>query len=145
MGRQGFTLIELIVVLAVAALIMVVAVPMLSNAVPGVALKGTAREIAAGLRQARGEAIVGNRETTFTVDLARRLYWTTGGGARGSIPEEIGVRVRAARRDMHGTSTARFRFFPDGGSTGGRIVLSRGDRSYLVGVDWLTGRVAISN
>jgi general secretion pathway protein H len=35
------------------------------------------------------------------------------------------------------------RFFPDGGSNGGRITLAAGDRKYDVDVDWLTGRVAI--
>jgi general secretion pathway protein H len=32
-------------------------------------------------------------------------------------------------------------FFPDGGSTGGRLTLATGDRRRLIAVDWLTGRV----
>ena len=35
------------------------------------------------------------------------------------------------------------RFYPDGGSNGGRITLGAGDLKYEVDVDWLTGRVAI--
>ena len=35
------------------------------------------------------------------------------------------------------------RFFPDGGSNGGRITVASGERKYEVDVDWLTGRVAI--
>jgi general secretion pathway protein H len=35
------------------------------------------------------------------------------------------------------------RFFPDGGSNGGRVTVASGERKYEVDVDWLTGRVAI--
>ena len=36
------------------------------------------------------------------------------------------------------------RFFPDGTSTGGGIEIVRKNRRFLITVDWLTGRVAIS-
>ena len=35
------------------------------------------------------------------------------------------------------------RFFPDGGSNGGRVSLAVGERRFNVDVDWLTGRVSI--
>ena len=35
------------------------------------------------------------------------------------------------------------RFYPDGSSTGGRVLISRGGHGYQVGVTWLTGRIAI--
>ena len=35
------------------------------------------------------------------------------------------------------------RFYPDGGSNGGRITVASGARKFDVDVDWLTGRVAI--
>ena len=34
-------------------------------------------------------------------------------------------------------------FTPDGGSSGGRLVLRGGDRQVAIGVDWLTGRVVV--
>ena len=39
--------------------------------------------------------------------------------------------------------TGAIRFFPDGSSTGGRVTLMVGERSYAVDVDWLTGRVRV--
>jgi general secretion pathway protein H len=37
------------------------------------------------------------------------------------------------------------RFYPDGSSTGGRITVTFGRTQYLVDVDWLTGRVSITD
>ena len=39
--------------------------------------------------------------------------------------------------------TGAIRFFPDGGSDGGRVTIAAGERKYEVDIDWLTGRVAI--
>jgi general secretion pathway protein H len=36
------------------------------------------------------------------------------------------------------------RFYPDGSSTGGRIILSRSGSGYQVGVQWLTGRIRMA-
>ena len=71
MARRGFTLIELMVVLAVLALILIVAVPNLSTAVPGIEIKGAARDVATGLRWARSQAITGNREESRPPDAER--------------------------------------------------------------------------
>jgi type II secretion system protein H len=75
---RGFTLIELMVVLAVLALLLTVAVPFFPKALPGAEIKGAARELAAGLRTARSRAITLNREVGFTLDVEGRR----GGTAR---------------------------------------------------------------
>jgi len=50
MRQGGFTLLELMVVLAIAAIMMTVVPPLLSSALPGAQLKSAARQLAAGLR-----------------------------------------------------------------------------------------------
>jgi general secretion pathway protein H len=35
------------------------------------------------------------------------------------------------------------RFFPDGSSTGGRVMIAAGNEKLSVDVNWLTGRVSI--
>jgi len=47
------------------------------------------------------------------------------------------------QKDLVDEKTGSIRFFPDGGSNGGRITLAAGERKFEVDVDWLTGRVAI--
>jgi general secretion pathway protein H len=59
------------------------------------------------------------------------------------LPERLELKLYTAQRDIVGDKIGAIRFFPDGGSTGGRITLAAGERKYDVDVDWLTGRVTI--
>src|SRR2546427_10583985 len=70
----GVTMIELLVVLSIMALIAAMVVPMVSGPVSGSELKGAAREVAAGLRYARSDAVATRQETRLTFDLEQRTF-----------------------------------------------------------------------
>jgi general secretion pathway protein H len=53
------------------------------------------------------------------------------------------MKLFTAQSDIVDEHVGAIRFYPDGGSTGGRVTLSAGERKFDVDVDWLTGRVAI--
>jgi general secretion pathway protein H len=67
----------------------------------------------------------------------------------GSDPREYALSPRVdlalftAQHDIVNEKIGAIRFYPDGGSNGGRITVAAGERKYEVDVDWLTGRVAI--
>jgi general secretion pathway protein H len=143
MAPRGFTLIELLVALAVMAAVLTVAVPLISNVMPGVTLKSAARDVAAALRTSRSRAISGNREATFTLDVGTRRYAVDGEQRVGTLAEDLEVSFVSARSERLDETTGIVRFYPDGSSTGGRVSLSRGEREYHVDVDWLTGRISI--
>ncbi|HZA01422.1 MAG TPA: type II secretion system protein GspH, partial [Hyphomicrobiaceae bacterium] len=42
-----------------------------------------------------------------------------------------------------GSAVGRFRFYPDGSSSGGQIILGLGGTTEVVVVDWLTGNAQI--
>ena len=143
----GFTLIEIVVVLAVAALMMTAVPPLFDAVLPGVELKGAARRTLASLRLARDTAIRTGGDTALTIDVeSRRL--SLPGFRPVSLPGRIDLDLEVARRELLDEERGAIRFFPDGSSTGGRIVLSRGEgqeaTGYQVGVDWLTGRVRMA-
>lgn len=140
---KGFTLIELLVVLAIAGLIMAVTPPLLSSAMPGLQLKGTARQLAAGLRFARGRAVAQRAEAVLALDLETRSVSISGREGSLSIPDDLDVELVSAVSELQDEGTGSIRFFPDGSSTGGRITLSYRGRGYDLDVDWLTGRVSI--
>ncbi len=143
MNARGFTLIELLVVIAVLALVLVAVPPFFSTGVPSATLKAAAREVAAGLRYARSEAVTRNREVVFTIDLDEASY-TVGANSRTmSWPDEIDVTLLTARSEQIDETSGAIRFFPDGSSTGGGITLALGAREYRVLVDWLNGQVSI--
>ncbi len=143
MSCRGFTLIELLVVLAVLALVLIVAVPNFSTAIPGIELKGAARDVAAGLRSARSQAITGNREAAFTLDVGSRTFAVSGQDEFHELPEDVDVSLVTARSQQLDATSGIIQFFPDGSSTGGRVSLARGSSRYHVDVNWLTGHVTI--
>ncbi|HIE53987.1 MAG TPA: type II secretion system protein GspH [Chromatiaceae bacterium] len=143
MGQRGFTLLELIVVLAIAAVMMTVVPPLISSALPGAQLKSAARQVAAGLRVARNQALVQRRESSLVIDLEKRDFRVSGRPRSYSIPDSLKIELLTAESERLSERRAGIRFFPAGGSTGGRITLSSGKRALGVDVDWLTGKVRI--
>ena len=67
-------------------------------------------------------------------------------GAADACPSdqtEIATRLRLKALAAVDDKIGSIRFYPDGGSNGGRITVASGERKFEVDVDWLTGRVAI--
>src|SRR5689334_10103049 len=81
----GFTLLELLVVLAILGLTVALAVPVFHRVMPGLELKATARSVAAALREARGLAVSSNREVAVTIDVNSHTMGLAGGGQ----PEQL--------------------------------------------------------
>ncbi|MEY6432706.1 GspH/FimT family pseudopilin [Thioalkalicoccus limnaeus] len=140
----GFTLIELLVVLALMGLILSIVPPLVSAAFPGVELKSAARTTVASLRQAREEAIRTGRDAALAVDLVERSLKIDGGYRPVRLPSRMRIRLETAETEMQDERTGAIRFFPDGSSTGGVILLERGNQGYQVGVNWLTGQVRMA-
>ena len=138
------TMIEILVVLAIMAIGAAIVVPMVSGqgATTG-DLKSAARQIAAGLRLARSEAVASRRETALTLDLEARSFHVAGDAREVALPQKVDLKLFTAQSDLVSDRRGAIRFFPDGGSNGGRVTVSSGERKYEVDVDWLTGRVAI--
>ncbi len=145
MRGRGFTLLEMMVVLTLAALMLALVPPFISGRGSAVELKASARELAAALRFTRGQAITRHRETVLTLDAGRRRYTVSGRQRPRSLPKGIDITLIAARSEQIADKVASIRFFPDGSATGGQITLSGGKQKYIVDINWLTGRVAIYN
>jgi len=140
----GFTLIEVIVTLTILGLALVIVAGYKAPWSSGLGLKGTASELASGLRLARSEAIASNRPVAFDLDVNDHLY-RVGTGATRRLPANLSIELLTINGESRGASVGDIRFNPDGSSTGGRIALADGTRHMAVGVDWLTGRVSVAN
>jgi general secretion pathway protein H len=140
---MGFTLLELLVVLAIACSILLVAVPRLGGVLPSKRIDGLARNLAASLKDARSLAVTRNREVSFILDGVAGRFGVGNGVADGALPEGISVNLLTGRSEVSGGQRAAIRFFPDGSSTGGRIEVGESEHRRVVTVDWLTGRVQL--
>ena len=142
--RGGFTLIELVVALAVMGLALVLIVGYKAPWSSGLGLEGTASELASGLRLARSQAIAVNQPVAFSLDLAGHRY-RVGGEAPHSLPARLSIALVTVDGERRSVAIGDIRFNPDGSSSGGRITLADGPHRVAVGVDWLTGRVTVAD
>jgi len=142
--RSGFSLIELIVVLAVLGFVLALIVGYKTPWSSALYLRGTAAELAAGLRLARSQAIANNRPVDLSLDLAGHRY-RVGNAPPQALPPQLSIGLLTVSGERRSATLGAIRFNPDGSSSGGRIVLADGTRRIAVGVEWLTGRVAVAD
>jgi general secretion pathway protein H len=138
----GFTLIEMVVVLAVMALLAATIMVRGTPVSPGTHARAAARAIAGALRTARGEAVMSNRGVSVTVDAANGRYWIDGKPVQ-ILPRDLRLALLTGQDEVVADGVGRIRFDPDGGSGGGRVAVAGGDKTFWVGIDWLSGRVSI--
>ena len=141
---SGFTLVELLVTMAVLSLVLAIALPYLPQRNGAATVEASARTIAGGLREARGLAIHHNEPTMFALDVASRHWWISGGRS-GRLPDELMLEAETDRALLQSPDVAAIRFHADGSSSGGWVALMGGDRRSVVKVDWFTGVISVDD
>lgn len=147
-SAKGFTLLELLGVLGLAAIMLALVLPRLGGGLEGIRVRASSRHVAAFLRSARVQAIAERRPVTVTVDPRRaELHLLPPGRAaaasRLSMPDGIRlVALDTAYRPL-GDHMVVIRFWPGGDSEGGMLGVAGAGRLIPVRVDALTGRVTI--
>lgn len=141
--QHGFTLLEMILVLVIAATVAAVAVPNLEPALANMQLRAATRDIASALRYARGQALSRGREAVFSLDVDRHIYQVSGRRKAYGLPTSVQLGLFTAETELSGQGQGSIRFYPDGSSTGGRVSLDALGKRRLVDVNWLTGAVVI--
>ena len=138
---HGFTLLELLVVLAIAALIASITLPNLR--LPGFASDAAkaARQIASGLANARQTAIFANRESRLILDMENKTF-SVGAGPVVKLSGIEKLTLLTAERDVLAQNRGAIRFFPDGSAGGGEITVQDGTGgTATLRINWLTGRI----
>jgi general secretion pathway protein H len=142
-GSKGFTLLELLIALAIAAGAAALVLPEFSSLTTLIGLRSNTREVASALRSARSEAIAEHREVALVLDVQKRSYGLAGSSQVRSLRRDVELKLLTAQTEIANAEAGAIRFFPDGSSTGGRVTLAALGQRYVVDVSWLTGRVTI--
>ena len=95
------------------------------------------------MRKARSDAVAHRRETALTVDVEGHQFQLSGDPRTYRLPKSIAINLFTAQSELINGNSGAIRFFPDGGSTGGRVTVTTRDRKYDVDINWLTGQVSI--
>jgi general secretion pathway protein H len=127
-GSTGFTLLELLVVLAIAGLMVSIAMPFTVRTIENAQLRADAREVVSDLRQLRQRAI--DRQQMIEVTSLSENAWPQAGRA-----------IRHRARFIAESRARTLIFYPDGTSSGGTLRLREGSRSVDVNVAWLSGAI----
>ena len=136
----GFTLVELLVVMGIMGLILAaVLVARPKTAATRVAV--AARAVAATLQLARAQAMASNAETVVRIDAQKHQFGLA--KSMHALPRGITVAMTVAETERVGDSGG-MRFYPDGQSSGGEIVLVLEGRTSRIAVNWLTGEPRLS-
>jgi general secretion pathway protein H len=140
---RGFTLLEIVLVLALIAIASGLAAAALGGGFDGMRLRSAAKQVASQLRFTRAQALATGEAQRFTIDPAAHR-WTAPKQRDGELPRELAVTFVGAREVQPAAGEGAIVFFPDGASTGGRIRLQLHQAAWQVEVAWLTGQVTVA-
>ncbi|MFZ2753840.1 MAG: GspH/FimT family pseudopilin [Lysobacteraceae bacterium] len=139
---QGFTLIEILIVVTLIAVLTLVLMGAMNGGMDGLKLRSNAKKLVAELRHARAQAISTGTVQRFTVVPEQRT-WTGAKSHGGTFPKALDVTFTGVRQVQSREGEGVILFFEDGASTGGRIQLRVKNAAWNVDVAWLTGEVTL--
>ncbi len=154
LGKHGFTLLELVLVLFLMGLMAGLVLPFVVSTLDRVKLQSEARQIASALQFARSEAITKKTLFTFNANIDKNQYWL-------AIPKENEVtqtkilnetvKIRDYEGDEETLSDGTFiiNFYPRGNSSAGTIhlqsaITEKDTLVYAIIIDPITGKPTIS-
>lgn len=139
MRRPGFTLVELIVVLAILAGIAALVAPSFSRTVASARLRTAASDVRTTLARGRALAVAATKERTVAFDLSRGEFGVDNEAVR-RLPGTIRLGAVLPGEERQERGNVRVRFFPDGSGDEAEISVTAEDGGTLrVTVDPLTG------
>jgi general secretion pathway protein H len=143
--QQGaFTLIEVLVALALAALAAALVAPRVNDSLALAKSRAAARGVADYLASARAAAVLRRDDTVVTIDTQNAALSLTARRDPLTLPPNSRLEAVVAAVERVDARIGRIRFFPDGTATGGRLHVTVGGATADIEVQWLTGRVSLS-
>jgi general secretion pathway protein H len=142
-SERGFTLLEMVCVIALIAMVAAVLLPLVPRQTSRARLQAYALETATLLKGDRNAAIRRGADVSTLVDAPSRAIRSGTSSYTIRIPDDVRFDALLPQTCRQRAALSTISFFADGMSCGGTIALTRLDRSYEIRVNWLTGRIEI--
>ncbi|HMK88757.1 MAG TPA: prepilin-type N-terminal cleavage/methylation domain-containing protein [Methylocystis sp.] len=136
--RAGFTLLEMLVVLAIIGLVGSMAAQLLRPTSPRVRVEAAVRALCSAARATHVRAVATNREETLLIDVANKRF-RSAVVSETALPAEARVDLSVAGGQRLGGGVGGIVFFPAGGSSGGDVSIELAGVRAHIGVNWVTG------
>ena len=150
LGKCGFTLLELVLVIFLIGLIAGLVLPFVFSTLDRVKLQSEARQMASALQFARSEAITKKTLLTFNANIDKNQYWL-------AIPkynkvtqlkfldESVQIKEYQGTEETLSVGTFIINFYPRGNSSAGTIYLQPSIKQnkvpvYAIIIDPITGK-----
>jgi general secretion pathway protein H len=140
--ESGFTLLELIIVIAIIVIVLGLSSVFFASTIPSAKLNGLTREVSAMIRQARVLAKNRGEMQALVMDLDARTYGLEGQTPK-LFPPEITVRVMDPLSGEVTNGRYTFVFHGAGGAEGGTILLSYNRKTVAIETDPIVGSVIV--
>ena len=139
----GFTLLELMVALALLAGVAAFTMPRLLPSAD-IELRDATAKIASALRRARRHAVHQTEAVVCRFDFGAGTVPFDGAQRPWRLPRSIEYQLTTARAEASSGDRGAMRFFPDGSSTGGSVLISTvAGAQRRIDVSWLTGQIRV--
>ena len=142
-AEDGFTLLEVVCVVAIISIIAAIILPALPRGTPRARIEAYALETASLLKADRIAAMRRGFEVATEVDAGSRSVRSGAYGRTVRVPNDVVFDATLAARCGQRSAGTTISFFASGMSCGGTIVLTRQGVGYQIRVNWLTGGVDI--
>ena len=142
-GIEGFTLLELVCVIAIVSILAAIVIPALPHGTSRARMESFAIETAAMLKADRNAAIRNRVQVVTEIDAPQRVVRSGVTGRVIRVPDDVAFDALLAARCNQRPAGQTIRFFASGMSCGGAIALTRLGVGYEVRVNWLTGGVEV--
>ena len=143
-GERGFTLLEMVCVLAIIAMLSAVLLPFIPHETSRSRLQAYALQTAALLKTDRDAAMVRGTSVTTLVDADTRAIRSGVSRTTIRIPDDVRFDAVLPQTCRQRAALSTISFFANGTSCGGTIALTRFDTGYEIRVNWLTGRIQVT-
>jgi general secretion pathway protein H len=142
-ASDGFTLIEVVCVLAIVAMLAAIVLPALPRNTSRQRLEGYAVEIAALLNADLESARWQHRDIATTVDAPARAVRSGTSGWVVRVPSDVTMQALLAKQCQERPAGETIYHLASGLSCGGVIALTRTGGGFQVRVNWLTGSAEV--
>lgn len=140
-SQSGFTLLEIVVAVAIMAIVVSVSVPLMQRLFQSSQYQSAVNDVVTMLSSARLMAVRQGADVDVLINPQTREI--SRGDSVHSLPKSLQLEVLGSH-ELNREGVGVIRFYADGGSSGGYVNLtSEGNATVQVQVDWLLGRVSL--